>query len=174
MNNQLDIPALIKECHQIAVDHGWWEPQDGQPRSTDELVCLLHSEVSEAFEEYRKHKPLDLIYFNEDDPKPEGIPIEFADVIIRCCDVLGSEGIHEIVLDQLCHDGNIGFSRFCAILHRDISTCLKECLFVYGIEIIIESILEFCELHQMDIQRALALKIAYNRTRPHRHGDKKA
>ncbi len=38
-----------KELHELAVAKGWWD----QPRPVPELLCLLHSEVSEALEEYR-------------------------------------------------------------------------------------------------------------------------
>lgn len=38
-----------KEVHQLARDKGWYENE----RTIPELLCLLHSEVSEALEAYR-------------------------------------------------------------------------------------------------------------------------
>lgn len=55
---------------------GWNEPN----RSESEWAALAHTEISEAFEEYRNHKPM--IYTGEND-KPEGMAIEYADLLIR-------------------------------------------------------------------------------------------
>lgn len=53
-------------------------------RSFGEECSLFHSEISEALEEYRNGRRLDEVYFNaENAAKPEGIPIELADTIIR-------------------------------------------------------------------------------------------
>jgi len=38
--------------HQCAKEHGWWEDF----RKFPELAALLHSEISEALEAYRKTK----------------------------------------------------------------------------------------------------------------------
>ncbi|WP_317380446.1 hypothetical protein [uncultured Intestinimonas sp.] len=100
---------LAKEAHQIAKEHGWW---DQEPTFGD-LVALMHSELSEALEEYRAGRPM--VWHKED--KPEGISVELADCIIRILDWAGKEGV-------------------------DLDAVIRE-------------------------------KMAYNRTRPYRHGGKK-
>ena len=79
---------LAKSIHENAVEHGWWD----EDRKFPEIVALIHSEVSEALEEYRNgHRP-DEVYCGEGG-KPEGIPVELADAIIRILDYCAHEAI---------------------------------------------------------------------------------
>jgi len=72
-------------CHEISLSKGF-----GDDRSFGDIISLIHSELSEALEEFRNgHEPTE-IYFNGQ--KPEGIPIELADAVIRIfqyCDTAG-------------------------------------------------------------------------------------
>lgn len=89
-----------RRMHAIAKDKGWWTDQEtGQPinpfKRLPETIALIHSETSEALEEYRNGR-MDLWYSNLDPeagPKPEGFGVELADVVIRCMDTAESLGI---------------------------------------------------------------------------------
>ena len=50
-------------------------------RSFGTIIALIHSEASEALEEWRKGKTYEEVYYRESDGKPEGILFELADCI---------------------------------------------------------------------------------------------
>lgn len=77
----IDFAVLQKDCWQVAEDHGWHTKVD-----IVEKLCLIHSEISECLEEHRNgHEPTE-IYLSENG-KPEGVPVELADAIIRIMDL---------------------------------------------------------------------------------------
>lgn len=74
----------VHEVHMNAVEHGWWE----NPRTPGELLMLVVSEASEAFEEIRNGHKMTETYYS-DNGKMEGVPSELADIVIRVMDLCG-------------------------------------------------------------------------------------
>ncbi len=78
----IDLNSLAGQIHQNAVRHGFY-PR-GAERNIGELLALVHSEVSEALEDWRNER---METYEVDGGKPCGFPSEIADIIIRCLDV---------------------------------------------------------------------------------------
>jgi len=91
-----------KEVHEYAKEKGWWEKN----REIPELLCLIHSEISEALEGYRNNIPIgDKGWVGE----------ELADAVIRIWDMCEAYNIdivsemnkkHQINLERPYRHGN--------------------------------------------------------------------
>ena len=73
----MDLKIIAMDIHKNAVNHGWWETD----RPVPETLCLIHSEVSEALEAYRKGDK-------------ENFAEELADIAIRLLDAAEGYGIN--------------------------------------------------------------------------------
>jgi len=106
----MNLNELARLAHDDAVAKGW----DFQEHDIPEKLCLVHSEVSEALEDFRNgHMETTVL----ETGKPVGYPTELADIVIRVLDMAHAQGI--------------------------------------------------------DLEAEIERKMAYNRTRGHRHGGKR-
>jgi NTP pyrophosphatase (non-canonical NTP hydrolase) len=80
------IRSWQKDIHQLAIDKGWWRSEPWTERNILEVLCLIHSEISEALEELRSGVEVQN-YVLADDGKPEGFGVELADAVIRILDL---------------------------------------------------------------------------------------
>lgn len=87
------VDAFQNTCHQLMVGLGWWtDIKTMQPFTIDQVnvpekLCLIHSEISEAMEGYRKNLMDDKL------PHRKMIEVELADAMIRIGDLAGWLGL---------------------------------------------------------------------------------
>lgn len=121
-DKSLSISDMQKEAFGTSTEKGWHDDDDEPVKwAFPARLALIHSEVSEALEDFRDGHAVTEIYYQDpkkpgDSPKPCGVPIELADIAIRIGDMCGQYGI--------------------------------------------------------DLEEAVKIKLAYNKTRPVRHGGK--
>lgn len=174
--------SYIDEIHGDAKTKGWWE----KPSPVSDLLMLVISELSEAVEEVRNHKPP--IYWNHpgdghilDTPthdgkvlKPEGTAVELADAWIRCADILGYRGAardsFELVEKWWNFSKETPLGNFLELSRGVISASeadLNQRLFSEMV-----AIEELSKLYEYDLKAAIDYKIEYNKTRSYKHGGK--
>ena len=84
--------VLTQQCHSLAASSGWWtdlktgEDLSGK-KNIPELLCLIHSEISEAMEGHRKGLMDDKL------PHRPMLEVELADAAIRIFDMAGGMGL---------------------------------------------------------------------------------
>lgn len=177
----LDLAQMQTEVHALAYAKGWYEDRDLNDQDVREsMLALIHSEISEALECVRQGQltaaydaaALAQVCCDERDistVKPEGLPSELADIVIRTLDYCAAFNV-PTPTRRLPTAGETpgctpteagavisGMHRKCAAL--DFETLVAVCFalaFVYGI----------------DLDAAIREKHAFNATRPHRHGGK--
>lgn len=108
---------LAREIHQSNIDAGWWKVADGitQPRNIGELLCLVHSEISEA-------DSGDLM--DDKLPHRKMFEVELGDASIRVLDILG---YYSTDVDAIRYAVAVPTTRDEAILlmHRTVSAAME-------------------------------------------------
>lgn len=171
------INGLIEKAHTMAVEKGFWESD----RDIFESANLINSEVTEMVEELRSGHEVEEIYFKPENPaKPEGFPVELADYAIRCADLAGRLGGKFSVNSQILIDF-VSCNTFTGGLHEMIFSLTKsvveivECTECYKAHTVVLSLVyaHLSASHfSIDLPAVIEQKMAYNATRPAKHGRK--
>ena len=82
--NPRAINEFVAYCNRRSEEAGWWEPSDWTNVPTK--LCLIHSEISEGLEGYRKS------LMDNKLPHREMLEVELADAMIRIGDLAGHLG----------------------------------------------------------------------------------
>jgi hypothetical protein len=184
------IANLAVRSHEIAQSKGWYGAVDDRPLY---VVFLLNvSEVSEALEDWRANRRIDeREQTGSEHPKPCGIPIELADLVIRICQHAGSHGqamklAQAVATSRASYEKTHPFEEFLATLTTNLTYAFLEGLNCRDARLprsdaeyigfhanTIRRCSAFMATHGVDFWGAIDEKEAYNRMRPIRHGGKK-
>lgn len=129
------IHELTERAHTQSADKGFHDYAPAEPRAIlaldGEKIALIHSEVSEALEAMRTGRPVNKNWYTlpgvpgdyasieqaksthhgpNVNPKPEGVPSELADVVIRVMDFCGTHGIdlEAVIIEKLDYNATRG------------------------------------------------------------------
>lgn len=197
-NSMKSISELVTAAHENALSKGWWE----EDRRFGEIIVLIRSEVSEALEDYRNGELPTTVWYEGKEfdktvrssrldaicQKPCGIPSELADVIIRIYDCCGRYGWAErfeevynqiqnleIEIPEVCASSLLPFAENLEIINgwlTDAYRANKPYDIVYYLALAAADTRLLAEKNMIDLDQAITEKMAYNATRPQRHGGK--
>lgn len=110
------LKAIQGICHENSYEAGWWHSQNSK-KPVDQAfnlrlrnpygllvgatkISLIHSEISEALEGFRKDKK------DEHLPQHPSVGVELADAIIRILDLAGAMGLDlpQMLADKIAYN----------------------------------------------------------------------
>lgn len=178
------VDEVVKMVNDNARKHGWWETD----KPFYETVALIHSELSEALEEYRNHHAM--VWYDEGKyHKPEGIATEMIDAVIRIFDWIGQENgkiEEELTIDELIRQAEesekdmesfkkMTCPEIVAKAHLMVSRAYDadNVWMALGILALTSAkVMLWIRYQGIDPETLLLAKHEYNLTRPYRHGNK--
>lgn len=194
----ITIGTMIAEIRENNIAKGWRSAAGGPGGNTlGDYISLLHTEIGEATDAYRDWKlddgtgprhPLQLNSFgqcaecdrpNHDGPyKPEGVGSELADVLIRLLDTGDVFGftvfdpdfeladVAELVVDPI-RPRLVSFGDHMSWLHRRVDALWTN---QYAAPLALRALVTVARGYGIELMWEYDRKMAYNRTRPYRHG----
>lgn len=191
----MNYTELSKRIHAANVAKGFW-PKEG--RDMGEVFALIHSEASEALKAHRDDLPMDVppqawvAWERQKDFgsafvvgvyrawfKDRCVAEELADVAIRTLDLLGyfecdfkRTGEDPAMPDAMSFGGVVSVIHIFvaeankALICDDMEECIRKLI---GVLALVEAT---CTRFGINLQAHIEAKLAYNSTRPFKHGKK--
>lgn len=168
---------LIKTAHEHAKAGGWWDTE----RNTGELLMLIVSECGEALEAHRKGKfavltALDLTHPGVAEQNEafklyikDTFEDELADIVIRVADWMGYNRWAIGMPYAPTAPENVGQALYGVVesivgYEHGAGESPANC------DTAIHKVFAIANAHNIDLWKHIELKMAYNKTRPYKHG----
>ena len=169
------LTELAAEIHADNIRAGWWKREmhllamRTVPRNIGELLCLVHSEISEADEGIRGGLMDDKL------PHRPMFEVELADTAIRVLDILGYHGVDVLAMQQeggpLALPMGPDSDEWLLLMHRTTSAAMEHCRKARRIDgcrqlVKLLGVLHFCAvMFSLDLTGAIEEKRAFNAQR---------
>lgn len=182
------LSELVEVSYAIAKEKGWHESD----RSIYAITLLMQSEVAEVIEEYRKHKGLTEVWYEQKTSnggieltnvsktppgKPAGIPVELADLIIRIADYCGKADIplESFTWNNMRIQPLDDFEMGLALVNHALAQAWADPMLGTGFWLGRATAITFhlAGAFNIDLWAVINEKTEYNRTRSYRHGGKR-
>jgi hypothetical protein len=188
------IGQMMNEVRECNIAKGW-RPADGGPgeNTFGDYIALLHSEIGEATDAYRKHRLADATQLQSDLvrkggeydflvagkdyqlPKPEGVGAELADVLIRLlstADAWEMLNVRDLQLDTVPDVAPerpfVSFGDRMAWLHEKVAAMRNGVVLTAWAAL--RALLTVTRGIGIDLDAEYKRKMAHNWTRPTHHG----
>lgn len=169
----IDWDALAVIVHADNVRKGFWPPEG---RNFGEMLALAHSELSEAFDDWEHLRAPD-----EKVPQYCNTFVEIADCMIRLLDTMGhvKGSVKDLNVEDY-RESDYGVSQYKSmgenlmLINSKLSGALEANRKLGETQGFLEDAFMLCWAllveHNQDAQGIIDAKLAYNRSRPFKHG----
>jgi hypothetical protein len=184
----MDLKLMEAEVLQYCKDMGWYD----QEVPFETAMALLHEEAAEAGAAWRGWGLEDrtvVVTVPAGEiapvPKPEGVGSEFADILIRALDdsTRYDLGLADLIVSR---GGRFGLAEEFLVNINTLHGLIARASMAWDarpdhfyqpgpcVADVVRFTMQLCERYGIDLAAEYARKMAYNKTREYRHGDKRA
>ena len=177
----MNLNELRDEAYSIAKANGWHEEE----HSDSHWLMLIITEIAEAVQADRENMHADVEAFkkyemvldfkeNFERQIKNSVEDELSDVVIRCLDLAGLQGIDfryaDILLSEGVREVQIPFPELMYLACEDITYHGYD--LTEKLNALVAGIIAYCNQKGIDLDFFIRTKMKYNRLRGYKHGGK--
>lgn len=176
----MDYNSLSLRAHTNATNKGFW---DGQRTTREHCLMLIVTEIAEMVEADRHDRHADMSKYNElakhfdaalfEECIKDSVEDECADIAIRIFDMSGAMHIdfdHVKRIDYYRDFDHFAFTENAFALTKGLAK--ENISIIKRIAFALQFLENWSRSLGFNLERHIVLKMAYNETRPNRHGKK--